>query len=72
MSRKDLFSNKHSDRILFYRGDLGKNSRSVDEVRTSVSKLERIAEVLRRSGRTTYLLVIPDKSTAYRQYFDYD
>lgn len=65
------FSNRVSDRILFYREDIEKNNLSEDDLNHAISEFSEIRDKLESMGARVLLVIIPDKSSAYQNYFDY-
>ncbi len=69
LTRDDLFSNKKSDQILLLRTWFDAklwNNGNLDKSLNSASTLQKL---IQSNGNTLFiLLLIPDKSTAYRQY----
>jgi hypothetical protein len=70
LRRRDLFSNKRSDLLLYFEDDDANKQRWTDEaIEDSFDNLQRINELADRNGMTLILAVVPDKSTVYRRYF---
>lgn len=69
LKRGDLFSNKRSDRLLYYTDDNLKKDWSLEEVKKSVHNIKQIQESAQRHGIILILAVVPDKSTTYGNYF---
>ena len=69
LNRTDLFSNKRSDRLLYYTDDNHKKDWSMDEVRKSVRNIKRMQDSAKRQGIVLIVAVVPDKSTTYGRFF---
>jgi len=61
-----LFSNRQSQRLLYYLGDEAKAHWTPERVNRAVLALQRIQQRVERGGRRFTLLVVPDKSSVYR------
>jgi hypothetical protein len=69
LSTSQLFSNLKSDRILYYAGDESKANWSAEDVRAAVTNLKSIQDAINEEGLRFILIVIPDKSSVYREFF---
>ena len=66
LARPDLVSNRRSDTLLFYKGDLRKNKLGPAEQTVLSCYFRTLQTAVEANGRTAFLLmVVPDKSTAY-------
>jgi lysophospholipase L1-like esterase len=68
LSTGKLFSNRKADRLLYFAEDELKTSWSEKEQAAAVGNLKRIQEDLAKKGLRLVVLVVPDKSSAYRPY----
>ena len=64
-----LFSNRRSDRLLFYRDDEEKNKWTKDELKTAAKKMRAMQDDFQRAGMHMIVIVVPDKSSTYGLYF---
>ncbi len=70
LRRSDLFSNRRSDWLLYYFDDaLAHPEWSDQEIDAALLHLQDINDRIRKSGRRFVLIVVPDKSSVYRDYF---
>jgi hypothetical protein len=63
-----LFSNRKSNRLLYYLEDDAKKSWSAGEIQSSVDSLKKIQDRLAASGLRLVVVIVPDKSTVYRPF----
>jgi hypothetical protein len=63
-----LFSNRKSNRLLYYTEDESKLGWSKKDITAAVVNLKRIQDDLAKKGLHLVVVVVPDKSSAYRQY----
>ncbi len=63
-----LFSNRKANRLLYYAEDDLKLSWSEKDRIDAVGNLKRIQDDLAKKGLSLVIIVVPDKSTAYRPY----
>lgn len=63
-----LFSNRASDRLLYYRGDDGKRGWSAPRIEAALRNLAALDARLSAAGKRLLVVVIPDKSTVYRAF----
>jgi hypothetical protein len=63
-----LFSNHKSNRLLYYEEDESKLSWSEKDITAAVANLKRIQNDLAEKKLRLLLVVVPDKSSVYRQY----
>jgi hypothetical protein len=66
--RRDLFSSKRSDLLLFYEDDLLKRTWRADDLQLAARRIQSLQSVAHTSGLTWQMLVVPDKSTVYAAY----
>jgi hypothetical protein len=66
----DLFSNRRSAWLLYYAGDLNKNSWRVSQVAAAIKNLKELSDEARSLGIRLTIVVIPDKSSVYAEYVD--
>jgi hypothetical protein len=64
-----LFSNHHSERLLYIRDDEIKWGAEPQDVVSAARVLRQWNAVLAAHGRKMLFVLVPDKSTVYRQYF---
>ncbi len=69
LKRKGLFSNRKSDLLIYFTDDDRKKSWKYDEIKRAVASIRRLGDLCERSGIALIMVVVPDKSTAYRQFF---
>ncbi len=69
LNRKGLFSNRKSDLLIYYTDDDRKKNWNYDEIEKAVANIRRLRDLAERSGITLIMVVVPDKSTAYGQFF---
>jgi acetyltransferase AlgX (SGNH hydrolase-like protein) len=60
------FSNRRSDRILYYKEDEEKSRWTVAQQQHAVEGLARLHQTLAAHGKRMLVVVVPDKSTVYR------
>lgn len=72
LSTDRLFSNRNSNRLLYYAEDDFKMSWSEKDMATSVANLKRIQVELAKKSLRLVVVVVPDKSSAYRRYLAND
>lgn len=63
-----LFSNRRSNRLLYYSDDDLKMAWSEKDMTVAVQNLKRIQDNLALAGLHLVVIVVPDKSTTYRKY----
>ena len=69
LTRADLFSHRHSDRLLVSAEDLTRNDWSDGDVKKIACGIMRLQDLIEANGKTYFvLLVVPDKLTVYRPY----
>ena len=68
LSTDELFSNRRSDRLLYYIDDENKFSWSEKDMASAVGNLKLIQKGLLDKGLNFIVVVVPDKSSAYRKY----
>ncbi len=68
LSRDNLFSNHKSKRLLYYADDDRKKYWSEKEIAAAVGNLKTIQDGLTKGGLRFAVVVVPDKSNAYRKY----
>jgi hypothetical protein len=66
--RSDLFSNRRSDLLLYYREDFLKEQWTPEEVRRAAGNAKRLEELASGLGLKLVVAVVPDKSTLYREF----
>ena len=71
LTTSKLFSSKRSDLLIYYQDDDLKKSWTSDQITNAVDHLGRLNELSRQNGIRLIVIVVPDKSTAYRKYFKY-
>jgi hypothetical protein len=64
-----LFSNRHSERLLYLLDDEGKWVAEAQDVASAARVLRQWNAVLAAHGRKMLFVLVPDKSTVYRRYF---
>ena len=68
LSRSTLFSNRQSDRLLYYAEDDNKKSWTSKDTQAAISNLRRIQDRLAEKNLRLLVALVPDKSTVYRPY----
>lgn len=68
LTRGDLFSNRRSDRLLFFADDLDEQDWTAEQVAAAIGNLRAFEESARTLGVQPLLLIIPDKLTVYAPY----
>jgi hypothetical protein len=68
LSTDRLFSNRKSNRLLYYAEDELKMGWSEKDMKASVDNLKLIQTDLTKKGLRLIVIVVPDKSSAYRPY----
>ncbi len=68
LSTDKLFSNRKADRLLYYSEDELKKDWLKKDLATAVGKLKSIQTDLEKKGLRLVVIVVPDKSSAYRHY----
>lgn len=68
LATSKLFSNRKSNRLLYYTEDEKKLGWSKKDITAAVVNLKRIQDDLAEKGLRLVVVVVPDKSSAYRQY----
>lgn len=68
LSTDKLFSNRKADRLLYFAEDELKMSWSEKDQAAAVGNLKRIQDYLAKKGLRLVVIVVPDKSSAYRPY----
>lgn len=68
LSSDKLFSNRKSNRLLYFAEDELKLRWSENDRAAAIENLERIQTDLEKAGLRLVVVVVPDKSTAYRRY----
>lgn len=68
LSTDKLFSNRKADRLLYFAEDELKMSWSEKDQAVAVGNLKRIQDDLAKKGLRLVVIVVPDKSSAYRPY----
>jgi hypothetical protein len=63
-----FFSNRKSNRLLYYAEDESKLSWSKKDIAAAIATLKQIQDNLAKKGLRMVLVVVPDKSSVYRQY----
>ncbi|MDE3010658.1 MAG: hypothetical protein KGI67_07190 [Pseudomonadota bacterium] len=66
LTRADLFSSRASDRLLFLRSDIDAWQESGQAAADAATHFLRLRDTLAAQGIALQVLVVPDKSTAYR------
>lgn len=66
------FSNRRSDRLLYYADDDLKQQWTSDEIRSALANISRIQKEVEKSGKIFLLVVAPDKSSVYHNCFLYN
>jgi hypothetical protein len=69
LSTSRLFSNLKSDRMLYYADDELKANWSAEDVRAAATNLKSIQDAISEEDLRFILIVIPDKSSVYRDFF---
>lgn len=67
LAHGDRFSNRTSSRLLYYAGDDAKAGWTDARVQAAARHARELQEAVERTGKTFTLLVVPDKSTVYRE-----
>lgn len=65
----EFFSNNASNFLLFYQGDISKSSWGEEDLKTVINKLKSINNLSNASNIKVYYLIVPDKSSIYRDGF---
>jgi len=65
-----VFSNRRSRWLLYYAGDLNKNSWQANQVAAAVNHLKGLSDEASSLGLRLTVVVIPDKSSVYADYVD--
>lgn len=68
LSTGKLFSNRKADRLLYFAEDELKTSWSEKDQAAAVGNLKRIQDDLAKKGLRLVVIMVPDKSSAYRPY----
>jgi SGNH hydrolase-like domain, acetyltransferase AlgX len=68
LNRSNLFSNKRSDYLLYFKNDNLKKDWTSADVETAAQNIKQIEQVAQVNGLNLTVAIVPDKSTAYRQY----
>ncbi len=69
LTRTDLFSSHHSDKLLFYKNELLKKKWRIPQIDSVRCKLIALQNLIQSNGKTYFLLMIPpDRLTAYGPY----
>jgi hypothetical protein len=63
------FSNKQSDRLLYYISDEKKEKLNAKKINLTISNILKIQEQFATQGKTIYFVIAPDKSSVYRDCF---
>ena len=72
MTVTDLFSNRHSDKILFYKDDLLKKSWTATDWKEMSRTLFSLGQIVEANAYTKFIpLVANDKSSAYRAFIEH-
>jgi hypothetical protein len=71
LARSDLFSSDRPGRLLFLGGDLVRAGWSPSDLDRAAAALHQLQAQLAARGVALQVVVVPDKSTAYRHQFDY-
>ena len=71
LNRTDLFSNRRSGLLLFFKDDCIKKEWKPDNVRKAASTIKHIELIARSEGITFIMVVVPDKLTTYYKYIKY-
>lgn len=69
LSSDRLFSNRKANRLLYYEEDELKNGWSKVDMANSVAHLKQIQDEFEKINLRLVVIVVPDKSSAYRQFF---
>lgn len=69
--RQDLFSNRRSGLLLFYKDDLDKTTWRSSDLNLAAGHIRKLQIASRAKGVEVVLAVVPDKSTAYASYVKY-
>ena len=69
LSTDKLFSNRKANRLLYYAEDELKMNWSEKDKAAAVENLKYIQDDLAKKGMRLVVIVVPDKSSAYRKYF---
>lgn len=69
LSTGKLFSNRKANTLLYYAEDDNKASWSEKDMVAAVGNLKLIQDNLAKKGLRLVVIVVPDKSSTYRQYF---
>lgn len=68
LSTDRLFSNRKSNRLLYYAEDENKRYWTDQEITKAIKNLKSIQDKLANEGVWLEVIVVPDKSTVYRKY----
>jgi len=60
------FSNRRSDRLLYYMGDDRKKRWTDDEIKRAVANVRMLQNEFSRAGKRFIFVLVPDKSTVYQ------
>lgn len=71
LTRKDLFSNRRSDRLLYYRRDDAKAYWRTEKMNEVVDAFASLNQVAASQGIAFLVVVVPDKSTTYSAYLQH-
>ncbi len=69
LSTDRLFSNRKPNRLLYYADDENKKYWSEKDMTAAVANLKLIQDDLAKGGINLLVVLVPDKSSAYRQFF---
>lgn len=69
LNRSNLFSNRKSNYLLYFNNDNLKKDWNNADVVMAAQNIKQIEQVALANGLKLTIAIVPDKSTAYRQYF---
>ena len=69
LSRNDLFSNKESGLIAYYKDDVSKQNWRSEDVSKAIANLKKLSVSAADQGVQIIIGVVPDKSTVYSPFF---
>ena len=67
LKRNDRFTDRRADRLLYHRDDETKDAWRASELASAQAQLERERSAFEQRGQRFQVLVIPDKSSVYRE-----
>jgi hypothetical protein len=69
LDRTNLFSNRRSDLLLFYKGDVNQNLAAQTTMQKALASILSMQEAASKANVRLIINVVPDKSSIYSRYF---